>query len=115
MAGRLDGKRALVTAAGQGIGRATALAFAAEGANVLATDIALEKPADLPDRLIATRLLDARDERETSGSVARSSRLSRSSDDADRASPVMSFTVPDKSRMLPSLSRMPGFSCPAGP
>ena len=37
--GRLEGKRALVTAAGQGIGRATALAFASEGAQVLATDI----------------------------------------------------------------------------
>ena len=61
MAGRLDGKRALVTAAGQGIGRATALAFAAEGASVLATDIAPEKLADLPDALIATRALDARD------------------------------------------------------
>ena len=39
MANRLNGKRALVTAAGQGIGRATALAFAAEGARVIATDI----------------------------------------------------------------------------
>ncbi|HXP01935.1 MAG TPA: SDR family oxidoreductase [Luteibacter sp.] len=37
--GRLAGKRALVTAAAAGIGRATALAFAAEGATVLATDI----------------------------------------------------------------------------
>lgn len=37
--GRLAGRRALVTAAGQGIGRATALAFAREGAEVLATDI----------------------------------------------------------------------------
>ncbi len=39
MAGRLSGKRALVTAAGAGIGRATAEAFAAEGASVVATDI----------------------------------------------------------------------------
>jgi 2-keto-3-deoxy-L-fuconate dehydrogenase len=62
MAGRLDGKHALVTAAGQGIGRATALAFAAEGAKVLATDIAAGKLADLSDKGIATRTLDARDE-----------------------------------------------------
>jgi 2-keto-3-deoxy-L-fuconate dehydrogenase len=39
MAGRLQGKKTLLTAAGQGIGRATALAFAREGADVLATDI----------------------------------------------------------------------------
>lgn len=62
MTGRLDGKRALVTAAGQGIGRATALAFAAEGASVLATDIAPEKLADLREKGIETRTLDARDE-----------------------------------------------------
>ena len=36
---RLNGKRALVTAAGQGIGRASALALAAEGALVWATDV----------------------------------------------------------------------------
>ncbi len=36
---RLQGKSALVTAAGQGIGRASVLAMAAEGAQVLATDI----------------------------------------------------------------------------
>lgn len=39
MAGRLAGKRAFVTAAGQGIGRASALAMAAEGGQVLATDL----------------------------------------------------------------------------
>ena len=37
--GRLQGKKVLVTAAGQGIGRASALALAAEGAQVWATDI----------------------------------------------------------------------------
>ena len=36
---RLQGKTALVTAAGQGIGRASALALAAEGAEVWATDV----------------------------------------------------------------------------
>ncbi|MGH6897076.1 MAG: SDR family oxidoreductase [Geminicoccaceae bacterium] len=39
MAGRLAGKRVLVTAAAQGIGRATAIAMAREGALVLATDV----------------------------------------------------------------------------
>ena len=39
MSGRLQGKRAFVTAAAAGIGRASALAFAREGASVIATDI----------------------------------------------------------------------------
>jgi len=39
MAGRLDGKVALITAAGQGIGRAIAEAFTREGAKVIATDV----------------------------------------------------------------------------
>jgi 2-keto-3-deoxy-L-fuconate dehydrogenase len=62
MAGRLTGKRALVTAAAQGIGRATALAFAAEGASVLATDVAEDRLAPLADALIATRRLDVTDD-----------------------------------------------------
>jgi 2-keto-3-deoxy-L-fuconate dehydrogenase len=43
MAGRLKGKTALVTAAGQGIGRAIAEAFVAEGAKVFATDLDVKK------------------------------------------------------------------------
>ena len=39
MSGRLQGKTAIVTAAGQGIGRAVAEAYAREGADVLAVDI----------------------------------------------------------------------------
>ena len=39
MGSRLSGKSAIITAAGQGIGRAASLQFAAEGARVLATDI----------------------------------------------------------------------------
>ena len=39
MSGRLEGKKAIITAAGQGIGKATAIAFYKEGANVTATDL----------------------------------------------------------------------------
>jgi 2-keto-3-deoxy-L-fuconate dehydrogenase len=60
MTDRLKGDRALVTAAGQGIGRATALAFAAEGAAVVATDIDEGKLADLP-KGIERRRLDVTD------------------------------------------------------
>ena len=61
MSGRLQGKIALVTAAAQGIGRATAEAFAAEGAKVIATDINLEKLATLKGANLTTRHLDVLD------------------------------------------------------
>lgn len=60
MTGRLLGKSALVTAAGQGIGHATALAFAGEGARVLATDINPETLETLPAG-IDTQVLDVTD------------------------------------------------------
>jgi 2-keto-3-deoxy-L-fuconate dehydrogenase len=59
---RLKGKRALVTAAGAGIGRATALAFAREGAHVIATDLKPDLIADLKGLGVAeTYGLDVRD------------------------------------------------------
>ena len=50
MTGRLAGKRCFVTAAGQGIGRAAALAMAAEGATVVATDLDAHKVGELGAR-----------------------------------------------------------------
>ena len=60
MSGRLSAKRALVTAAGAGIGRATALAFAQAGAQVLATDIDSGALASLMAEhpSLATKVLD---------------------------------------------------------
>ena len=58
---RLNKKNIIVTAAAQGIGRATALKFANEGANVLATDINEDKLNDLKNENsnIKTKKLDA--------------------------------------------------------
>ena len=58
MAQRLAGKTALITAAGQGIGLATAERFAREGARVIATDIRPDALASLP---VEARRLDVRD------------------------------------------------------
>ena len=57
---QLQGKRALVTAAAQGIGRASALALAAAGAQVLATDIDAEKLEALAEHGIETCRMDVR-------------------------------------------------------
>ena len=63
MAGRLAGKVAFITAAGQGIGRAAALAFAREGAQVWATDLNAKLLADLEGKDgIRTKALDVTDE-----------------------------------------------------
>lgn len=48
MSGRLEGRRAFVTGAGQGMGRAIALLFAEEGAAVVAASRTLAKMDDLP-------------------------------------------------------------------
>lgn len=62
MAGRLQGKRAFVTAAAAGIGRACAIAFAREGATVIATDIDGKGFSDLLKNGVAeTFTLDVRD------------------------------------------------------
>jgi 2-keto-3-deoxy-L-fuconate dehydrogenase len=71
MSGRLAGKTALITAAAQGIGRATAIAFADQGAEVWATDInddglkslATERPS------LRTGRLDVRDSRSIEGAA----------------------------------------------
>jgi NAD(P)-dependent dehydrogenase (short-subunit alcohol dehydrogenase family) len=63
MSGRLAGKTALVTAAAQGMGRAAALAFAREGAQVIATDVNLPLLRELDGRPgIRTAPLDVLDD-----------------------------------------------------
>ena len=61
MTGRLAGKTAILTACAQGIGRATALAFAAEGARVIATDLNEAKVAEIAGGNITTRGLNVLD------------------------------------------------------
>jgi 2-keto-3-deoxy-L-fuconate dehydrogenase len=71
MGQRLKGKRALITAAGQGIGRATAIAMANEGATVFATDINMDALSTIRDQNIEIFKLDARDGESVKEGVSR--------------------------------------------
>ena len=73
---RLKGKTALITAAGQGIGRATALAMAAEGAQVWATDVNAELLKSLEaEQNIRTARLDVLDKAAIQAFVAQAGPL----------------------------------------
>lgn len=71
MGSRLEGKRVLATASGQGIGKATALAMADEGANVFATDINDKALAELHHPNITAFHMDVRDNASVAAGVAR--------------------------------------------
>lgn len=70
--GRLAGKRAIITAAGQGIGRAAAVAFLREGAEVLATDINAPALAVLKAEhpTMHTALMDVRSDASVAQTIA---------------------------------------------
>ncbi len=68
---RLQGKTALISAAGQGIGRASALAMANEGAKVFATDINADALATLRHERIETLVLDVLNPASIAAGVAR--------------------------------------------
>lgn len=70
---RLEGKSVLVTAAGQGIGRASVVAMADEGARVLATDIDADALAEIGHPNVDTLVLDVRDDASARAAVAQAS------------------------------------------
>ena len=72
---RLAGKRAVVTAAGQGIGRASALAMAREGATVLATDVNAAALASLADQGLETLVLNVREPSSIAAAVTAAGRV----------------------------------------
>ncbi|HEY9023006.1 MAG TPA: SDR family oxidoreductase [Burkholderiaceae bacterium] len=72
---RLQGKTAFITAAGNGIGRAAALAFAEEGAIVWASDIDPASLATLDHPRIRPRVLDVRDTAAVNAAAAEAGRV----------------------------------------
>ncbi len=73
---RLQGKHAVITAAGQGIGRAAALAMAKEGAQVWATDVNAELlKAFEGEKNIRTARLDVLDKAAIQAFVAQAGRI----------------------------------------
>ena len=120
MAGRLAGKTAFITAAGQGMGRAAALAFAREGARVWASDMNAKTVGELDGKEgIQARVLDVTNENEIkkisaevgdidvlfncAGIVHHGSILDASVKDWDQA-----FAVNVKSMFLVSKAFIPG-------
>jgi 2-keto-3-deoxy-L-fuconate dehydrogenase len=77
MVGRVHGKTALLTAAGQGIGRASAVALAAEGAKVFATDVNARSVEALAEEngAITGFALDVRDPEAIATAVDRAGRI----------------------------------------
>ncbi|SFZ81283.1 2-keto-3-deoxy-L-fuconate dehydrogenase [Devosia enhydra] len=74
--GSLSGKVALITAAAQGIGRASVEAFARAGARVIATDINAEKLAELEGMDgVTTRVLNVLDTNAVNAAVAEIGRI----------------------------------------
>lgn len=76
MTGRLTGKTAFCTASGAGIGRAAAIAFAREGARVIASDIDLGRLRGLAEDGIAeTHLIDVRNTKSVDDAAKRIGRV----------------------------------------
>lgn len=73
--GRLEGKTCLLTAAGQGIGKASALAMVREGARVIATDINEAAFADLEAAGCETKVLNVREPQSIAAAVDSSGAL----------------------------------------